>query len=100
MTIFRALWIAAIAVPLLAVSAQTSAADDILSWIKFPGVCYGYHPTDPNGCFGKYYPYSGEYCHRRFKQKRQVVKHVSASKVSYCSKKRRKKCSVFDQYKS
>jgi hypothetical protein len=99
MSLARPIVIAVLSIPLLAASAETAAADDILSWIKFPGVCYGYHPTDPKGCFGKYYPYSGEYCQRRFSQKRYAAKHVSVSKASYCSKKHRKKCSVFDQYK-
>jgi hypothetical protein len=91
---------------LLVIGAGSSHAE-MLSWIRFGGVCYGYHPRDPNHCLGRYYPYSGEYCRhlratryvlarRHVVAKRHVVKvAVKPAKALRCAKKRNGSCPVF-----
>ena len=66
----------------LVLGAAPARADNMFDWITIGGVCYDYDPYDRYHEFGRYYPYSGEYCRHRAR----IAKHKAHKTVSVAVK--------------
>jgi hypothetical protein len=64
MTLKKALWTVAAAVPLVIADAASLSAD-IGFGLGFSGPCYDYDPYDRYHLYGKYYPYNRAHCRGR-----------------------------------